>query len=297
MTGQIDLIALVRVRDHDAAGQLTVADRLYKVPAPPDLHRDPHCLPQLRGRSRPRGRLLTRSRIHPACPRAGGPRTASGSCCCSRCSAGGRGDGSWRSCCSPAPTSTQYVFRAAMVAQGDVIEAWYASPDGSGGKLDESSDLACRRPPPPAARLVVITTRRPVVGGRPTSLAWWRPAQAPPPATTPSTTPGSGSPPGCSRALELLVRHAGGLDPPDRRHRQQARSRALRPRPPDPGSGRRRSWLAPAFVFAQSIVAPTGWRWQRRSRRGRLIRLAELAPPHGQRPTRGRRHDPAGASW
>ena len=45
VTGQIDLIALVRVRNHDDVATV-VADRLNKVPGR-HLHRDPHRVPGL----------------------------------------------------------------------------------------------------------------------------------------------------------------------------------------------------------------------------------------------------------
>ncbi len=45
VTGQIDLIAMVRVRNHDDVARV-VADRLNKVPGV-TAHRDPHRLPRL----------------------------------------------------------------------------------------------------------------------------------------------------------------------------------------------------------------------------------------------------------
>ena len=65
VTGQIDLIALVRVRDHDDVAAV-VADRLNKVPG---VHgdRDPHRLPGLLP-ARPRVGVLARSGLTPDLP-------------------------------------------------------------------------------------------------------------------------------------------------------------------------------------------------------------------------------------
>ena len=62
VTGQIDLIALVRVRDHDQVADV-VADRLNKVPgvtADRDAHRVPGLLP-----ARPRVGLQPRPGLSP----------------------------------------------------------------------------------------------------------------------------------------------------------------------------------------------------------------------------------------
>ncbi len=65
VTGQIDLIALVRVRDHDDVAAV-VADKLNKV-AGRHSHRDPHRLPGLLP-ARPGVRVLARPGLIGRCP-------------------------------------------------------------------------------------------------------------------------------------------------------------------------------------------------------------------------------------
>ena len=60
VTGQIDLIALVRVRNHDDVATV-VADKLEQGPRR-DLDRDPHRLPCLLP-ARPRSRVRGRGRL------------------------------------------------------------------------------------------------------------------------------------------------------------------------------------------------------------------------------------------
>ena len=57
VTGQIDLIAMVRVRDHDAVAS-TVADRLNKVPGVTST--ETHIAFRTYSRHAPRGRVLPR---------------------------------------------------------------------------------------------------------------------------------------------------------------------------------------------------------------------------------------------